>query len=40
MENIKNLEQQLVMLQNTLSFAKAQKLFLEIRKLKKECNTK
>lgn len=35
MEDIKNLEQELIRLQNSLSFAKAQKLFLKIRKLKK-----
>ena len=41
MEDIKNLEQELILLQNSLNFAKAQKLFLKIRKLKKTIgNTK
>lgn len=36
MENIKQLELELIKLQNTLSFSKAQELYLKIRKLKKQ----
>jgi hypothetical protein len=36
MENINNLEQELIRLQNSLSFAKAQEIFLKLRKLKKQ----
>lgn len=36
MESINNLERELIRLQNSLSFSKAQEVYLKIRKLKKQ----